>query len=342
MASNNKNYMLNDKFPKQIKNATSTSDGLMSSEDKARLDELFEFGLLSPATPDKDGVMTKEDKMKLDGVENGANNYIHPNTPEIRHVTDDQIEKWNSQVFYTNDIPTTISLGGIEKGETFDNVSYDEMFDRLLHPYIYPQLSSISVTPPTTVLEKGYTFNINNIYFKTDTPSLPNDKPIHYDFKANGDIFRSIDKTDRTVNVVVSHTIKDNTTISVTLIDNINNKEKTFNLITYNFVYPLYYGIMSDSDNITASLVNYKTKLIETKGNKTLKFTTNNEKILFAYPKIYGELKAIYDANNFNILNTFTRNEITMTGLDNNTVSYYVYTNDVSTVTDYNIKFNFS
>lgn len=98
MASQNKNYMLNDKFPKQIKNATSTSDGLMSSEDKAKIDELFEFGLLAPATPDKNGVMTSEDKAKLDGIEEGANNYIHPNDENTRHVTDAQIAQWNSHL----------------------------------------------------------------------------------------------------------------------------------------------------------------------------------------------------------------------------------------------------
>lgn len=40
MVAHNKNYLLNDKFPKQIKNATSTSDGLMSAEDKRKLDNI--------------------------------------------------------------------------------------------------------------------------------------------------------------------------------------------------------------------------------------------------------------------------------------------------------------
>ena len=83
MASN-KNYMLNDKFPKHIKNATSTSDGLMSSEDKAKFDKLFEFGLLTPATDKTNGIMTSEDKSKLDSIEEGANNYIHPDNENIR------------------------------------------------------------------------------------------------------------------------------------------------------------------------------------------------------------------------------------------------------------------
>ena len=100
MASN-KNYMLNDKFPKHIKNATSTSDGLMSSEDKAKFDKLFEFGLLTPATDKTNGIMTSEDKSKLDSIEEGANNYIHPDDENTRHVTDEQIESWNSMSDHT-------------------------------------------------------------------------------------------------------------------------------------------------------------------------------------------------------------------------------------------------
>lgn len=75
----NKNYLLNDNFPKAIKNATSTSDGLMSSEDKANLDSVFEFGLLTPVTPDKDGIMSKEDKIKLDNIKLGPDGTLEIN-----------------------------------------------------------------------------------------------------------------------------------------------------------------------------------------------------------------------------------------------------------------------
>lgn len=340
MASN-KNYMLNDKFPKHIKNATSTSDGMMSAEDKSKIDELFEFGLLSPATPDKDGIMTKEDKAKLDGVEEGANNYIHPDDENTRHVTDEQINRWdNPHISYTNSKPTPISLGGISKGEIFDNVSYDEMFTKLLYPYVEPQISDISITPNTTIMEKGYITTLDNIYFKIDAPSLSNES-IHYDFKANGTVFNSLDTDNRIIDNQVSYILNNSTSITVTAIDQVNNREKTFNLIDYTFVYPFYYGSVPVSYAITNALITSKTKLIQTKGTKTLKFTTNNEKILFAYPKSYGELKAIYDVNNFNIFNTFSRSEINITGLDSNPVEYYVYMNEASTVTDYSIRFEF-
>ena len=339
MASN-KNYMLNDEFPKRIKNATSTNDGLMSAEDKSRLDQLFEFGLLTPATPDKDGIMTKEDKTKLDGVEEGANNYIHPNTPEVRHVSDTQINKWDTQVFYNNSKPTPIALGGVKKNETFNNISYDALFTKLLYPYIDPTISNIAITPNATIIEKGNSFNLSRIYFKINSPSLA-DESLNYSFKVNGEKIKSMDSTNRTIDSVVTKTITDTASVTVSIKDSVNNWEGSFNLINYTFVYPFYYGNIEDSASITDSLVRSKTKLVQAKGTKTLKFNTNNEKMLFAYPKSYGQLKSVYDANNFNILSTFDITEINIIANDSSSVAYYVYTNEASSVSDYSMKFVF-
>lgn len=86
------------KIPDSI--ATKTSDGLMSSVDKTKLDNLedniqlateitdglmsstdkVKLGTLSNdvATTESDGLMSSEDKIKLDTVSESANNYIHP------------------------------------------------------------------------------------------------------------------------------------------------------------------------------------------------------------------------------------------------------------------------
>lgn len=49
------------------------------------------------ATPTANGVMSKEDKTKLNGIETGANKYVHPNNESTRHVTDVQISSWNDK-----------------------------------------------------------------------------------------------------------------------------------------------------------------------------------------------------------------------------------------------------
>ena len=336
-----KNYLLNDKFPKAIKNATSTNDGLMSSEDKARLDSVFEFGLLSPVTPEKDGIMTKEDKIKLDGIEENANYYVHPDDENTRHVSDAEKNKWNTQTKYTNRAPTPVKVGGIEAGSTFDNVDHNTLFTQLLYPYIDPTISNIVITPNTTILENGNRFNLTRLQFNIKTPSLSDTESIHYDFKMNGAKFHSLDTNNRTIDTAVNTSINANTSITVTVVDNINNKQKDFTLINYKFIYPMYYGVLEESDSLTQVLLKSKTKLLQDKGNKNIKFTSNNQKIMFAYPKSYGNLTSIYDANNFNIINTFTVQELNITAADSKSVAYYVYINEASTVTDYNISFRF-
>ena len=48
-------------------------------------------------TTEANGLMSKEDKKKLDGIEEGANKYVHPNDANTRHVTDKEKETWNAK-----------------------------------------------------------------------------------------------------------------------------------------------------------------------------------------------------------------------------------------------------
>lgn len=48
-------------------------------------------------TTTSDGFMSKEDKEKLNGVQINANNYIHPNDVNTRHVSDAQIASWDEK-----------------------------------------------------------------------------------------------------------------------------------------------------------------------------------------------------------------------------------------------------
>lgn len=54
----------------------------------------------SNATTSKDGLMSSEDKTKLDGIATGANKYVHPTTPGNKHIpsggSTGQVLKWSS------------------------------------------------------------------------------------------------------------------------------------------------------------------------------------------------------------------------------------------------------
>ena len=126
---------IGDKFPKKIHNATTTSDGLMSAEDKAKLDaiDVNDYNrVYDIATWETDGLMSKEDKKKMDGIEENANNYIHPNTPEIRHVTDQQIEYWNAKA--STAIATETSNGLMSKEDKKKLNNIEEYANHYIHP----------------------------------------------------------------------------------------------------------------------------------------------------------------------------------------------------------------
>lgn len=131
-------------FPGNPGLASTTKDGLMSSTDKSKLngiaygannythpsthaadiitqDSTHRFvtdeqittwtakASTAIATTSSNGLMSSTDKIKLDGIEEGANNYTHPSDANTRHVTDTQIDTWNSKA--STDVATTSTNG---------------------------------------------------------------------------------------------------------------------------------------------------------------------------------------------------------------------------------------
>ena len=132
---------IDDKFPKRIHPATCTSDGLLTAEDKCKLDAIdlddWEDRVYDIATPENDGLMSKEDKAKLDGIEENANNYIHPDNENIRHVTDKEKEYWNAKA--STDIVTQ-DKNGLMSAE--DKIKLDNIED-YANNYIHPDTPEI-------------------------------------------------------------------------------------------------------------------------------------------------------------------------------------------------------
>lgn len=145
------------------KNTATTSDaGLMSSEDKEKLDGIASGAnnyvhptnsgnkhipsggsdgkilgwkadgeaqwvddkgtTYNPATQDEDGLMSAEDKVKLDGIEENANNYVHPTSAGNKHIpsggSSGQILKWSQSgtAVWANETDTTYDAAGAELG----------------------------------------------------------------------------------------------------------------------------------------------------------------------------------------------------------------------------------
>ena len=102
---------------------------------------------------------------------------------------------------------------------------------------------------------------------------------------------------------------------------------------TIKFIQAFYYGA---SNSTTVDSLTGLSKLVQEKGTKTVNITTANQHLTFIYDSSYGDLTSIKDANNFELLDGWTKTTKEIDGL-----SYNVYVANSAT-TDTNAKFIFS
>jgi len=100
--------------------------------------------------------------------------------------------------------------------------------------------------------------------------------------------------------------------------------------VTYNVVYPYYWGVGAQS--LTAAQVALLTKTVKTESNSTVTTSPTNQVWYYAYPASYGLLSDIRDKNGFSynlnqadpLKDWLIRNE-NITGLDGTPQAYYIY-----------------
>lgn len=254
------------------------------------------------------------------------------------YITDTDLEE--EMVFETDSL-TVNSLGGISANTDLNGLTVKEILNKLLFPYIEPVIT-VTATPNGGTYEKGNNQAITNVSVSITKKSeiitkievlngtqvivRQNDEAIN-----NGGTF------NYNVNVNVPSTNKQ---LTVKVTDNSGNAiTKTTNSFT--FVYPYYYGVCDEGTTINGDLIKSLTKSVTSKGTKTVTYTTNNQRMIFAYPKSYGTITKILDPNSFDVTSTFTMSQITIIGLDGTGQSYYVYVNSPSTVSNFNMKFSY-
>ena len=229
---------------------------------------------------------------------------------------------------YTNTTPTPIAVGGIAKGTTFENKTMSEMFDALLYPYVAPSNLVLNASEMNGVFESGTTVTLSSVSWSfnknSGTPSrlvlkIAGETDI---IIASGEV-----PTSGTYNLTKSITSDTYARLVLTYEKGTINS----NTVYATFVHPYYYGVGAvgtDPETLT--------KLVQSKGSKTLSFSPNKQHIIFAYPKSYGDLKSIKDSNGFENINGFTKTD------GGSSVPYLIYTsNEASTNTNFKLTFSY-
>ena len=260
-------------------------------------------------------------------------------------------------------ITAAIDVGGVDAGDTFaQGTSYDDMWDALLNPTLYPTFTDpnasltyaadayyeVGATIPaktaTVALNRG---TINPAY---GTSGYRSGEATNYALASSGaDTEYSDSSTSSGTFSVTALTraTKGSITLTATVSYAAGEQPKDSKGNNYssplaagsktatktmNFIQAYYYG---KSASTTISDFTGLTKSVTAKGQKQFKFTTNNEHMVMAYDSSYGNLTSILDPNGFETISGWTKSTLTVDGF-----SYYVYVANSAT-TDTNAQFTF-
>ena len=249
---------------------------------------------------------------KVDGKGLSTNDYT---TTEKNKLAGIQAKATHNDTLYKSSVASTVTVGGIAKGYTppESGVEVKDMIDKLLHPYVAPSGITAQMLPTNGgVVEKGTTQTITGVKVSWTAGSA---SVMQIDVKNGSTTLKSINggvSSPTTVTWDNPLSVTTDTQLTVVLTD-ATGKTYTASTGKYTFVSPYYYGAVAASvTSPTASNVTALNKKIEAKGNKSYNFTCNNQKMVYAYPKSYGALSKILDANSFDVTGTFTRSEVTV------------------------------
>lgn len=231
-------------------------------------------------------------------------------------------EETEELITFDNPTPTTATLGGIAKGTDLSGKTSNEILDMLLFPEVSFS-ASLTVSPNGGTYERATSVPITSATVKITMGSKPITSVKLY--LPNGTLYN-----EKTSNIGTNATYyfsamtvnSSDSPQKFKAVISDGSTEKTVYSNEFNFVRPMYYGVCGN-ETIDYQLVTSLTKLVQTKGSKTLSYTMNQQKAIFAYPVGYGKLKLITDENGFNVTETFDTFEMGINA--NNDIIYQIY-----------------
>ena len=226
----------------------------------------------------------------------------------------------------STDITSNVEVGGVPSGTSFvEGTNLEDIIKKILVKYL-PPTATFTITPSNTLKLFGDT--ITSEIMKVVVKKKSNDIT-EIAFKADSTVLNSITSGVNNGGTF-SYTYTPSTPISntVTLSVDVKDGEQTVTKsIKITFCYPTYYGTVADSAaSMTASDIQGLDKRVAV-NNKAMTWSgisMDYGKLCYAYPKSFGALTSIKDANNVDYINSYTRTEVTLTE-NGNSVVYYCY-----------------
>lgn len=304
-----------------------TPEGVVYTADKLKIGATFY--LKDTAVPDY-WLATKELYGQVEDVNDYINFFFSIDTSGANINLDNYYNKTDvdnlisdfaneQDITFTKTLGTTQALGGIAKGTNLSGKTSKEILDLLLFPYVAFSVSmSTTAAGGTKEVGTSYTVSTATVYITMGSATISS-----IIIKRGSTVLLTktsgIVAGSNTITLPTAQTVDESVTFSCTVTDS-EGTSKSANATAFTFVYPYYYGAINNGVTLTEALVKGLTKSVSNKGTKTVTINMSQQKALFAYPKSYGTISTILDANGFNVTDTFVRNELAMYD-----TTYYVY-----------------
>lgn len=260
--------------------------------------------------------------------------------------------------FKEGDGPASVALGGLKKGAILEGRSIREVLLDMLCPFVAPSASAtLELSPHCDYLARiGDVVEIRGIKVSIDKGSLPVNRVIFKQKKGSG--YEVLDAYDNSVTghwfpEILELTKSIDSDYFIVEIQDTEGNSYTANTQAINIVYPIFYGAIGENEEPTTELVDGMAEILRYSGTDcTLRYTTNNERMVFAIPQGYGIVADIFDQNGYIITKSFKTKTITMSfevkEVAGDTIqtniykqNYFVYYNNPSTVTGFEITYKF-
>lgn len=278
--------------------------------------------------------------MFLVSCKEDGNLYLYNKDNEVDPVTG----KWRkvgsggsgAEAILTNKLVANQSVGGVTSGTEFaEGTTLEEVLTSILVKEIAPTMS-IVLTPAAGTKENGDSFNLTNVKCTVVLNSASAITEINV---YNGsDLVATAECEAGTLvyNIETDVEISSTTTIKAVLsYKNSSGADKTLEATgKYTFTDASYVGVLSTESDITEANIKALTKKLVGSKGYTNKYTTENQIMVYAYPKSFGELTSIKDTATGYTL-TWGSKEITVNGL-----TYIVRYSSPGKVTNYNVQFS--
>ena len=254
-------------------------------------------------------------------------------------VWDDTNSKWVNQsggaggdAELSEAVTANTAAGAIEVGTTLpQGMTFTEFAKALLIAEVDPTIN-FSISQSGTV-PSGSSYTETLTCAVTNMGSATKIKTISW---YEGETLKRTDNVNSTIPAKWTYTMPTATTDTTTfkaVVTYTNSKgidvstEKT---ATITFGSYKYYGAVSSLTPTEQEIKALTSVAATSKGGKYY-YTLDDERTCYAYPKSFGLLTAITDPNGFNLMESMTRSEKTMT-FDGQSVDYYLYilTDEVS------------